>query len=140
VSNFNFKIEGGKQLDQALKNLGIELEKKIAKSAVRAGANVIAKQARLNAPVGRSGTLRRSIKVVTRSKRTGDAVASVVTRSGKKWTKKGMNAWYAGKVEFGTKNKAARPFMRSALESKREEAIKRMSQVIQTRIAKLAKG
>ena len=136
----NFKIEGGKALDNALKQLGYDMEKKVAKSAVRAGANVIAKQARINAPLGDTGTLKRSIKVVTRSKRTGDAVASVVTRSGKKYTARGMNAWYAGKVEFGTLNKPAHPFLRPALDSKGDEAIKAMSEKIQQRIRKIGIG
>ena len=142
MSSFNFDIKGGKELDRALKKLGRELETKIAKSAVRQGANVIAKQARINAPVGTTGTLKRSIKVVARSKRVGDAVASVVTRSGKKWTPKGMNAWYAGKVEFGVPEYGipARPFLRPALDTHGAEAVKAMSATIQKRIAKLAKG
>jgi len=135
----SFKIQGGKELDNALKELGKDLEKKVAKSAVRQGANVIAKEARLNAPVGNSGNLRRSIRVVARSRRVGDAVVSVVTRSGKKWQSRGMNAWYAGLVEFGTKNRAATPFIRPALDSKSAEAVKAMSLMIQKRISKLAK-
>ena len=139
MSNFKFQIQGAKELEQALKRLGPDLERKVAKSAVRAGATVIAKEARLNVPV-ESGTLRNSIRVVTRSKRVGDAVASVVTRSGKKWRSKNMDAWYAPLVEFGTKNRPATPFMRPALDTKGGEAIKRMSEVIQKRIAKFAKG
>lgn len=139
MSSFNFKIEGARELDRALKRLGRDLETKVAKSAVRAGANVIAKEARLNVPEI-SGTLKRSIKVVTRSKRTGDAVASVVTRSGKKWQSKDMDAWYAPLVEFATKHRAATPFMRPALDSKGPEAIQAMSKKIQQRISKLAKG
>ena len=135
---FNFEIKGGKELDRALKQLGPKFEKRIAKSAVRAGANVIAKEARLNVPED-SGTLKKSIKVVARSKRVGDAVASVVTRSGKKWRSKGMDAWYAPLIEFGTKNRPATPFLRTALDSKVAEAIKAMSKQIQKRIKKLAK-
>jgi HK97 gp10 family phage protein len=137
VSSFNFKIEGGKELDKALKQLGYDMEKKVAKSAVRAGAQVIRKEAMLNVPV-ESGTLKKSIRVVTRSRRVGDAVASVVTRSGKKYQSNGMDAWYAPLVEFGTKNRPATPFLRPALDSKGVEAVKKMSEVIQKRIAKLA--
>lgn len=133
----SFKIEGGKQLERALKRIGPEFEKKIAKSAVRAGANVIAKEARLLAP-DESGTLKRSIKVVARSKRVGDAVASVVTRSGKRWTARGMNAWYAGMVEFGTEKRPATPFLRPALDGKGAEAVKAMAKKIRERMSKLA--
>lgn len=139
MSSFNFKIEGGKELEAALKRLGPDLERKIAKGAVRAGANVIAKEARLLVPFD-DGTLKRSIRVVTRSRRTGDAVASVVTRAGRRWRARGMDAWYAGLIEFGTKHRAATPFMRPALDSKAGEAIKAMSKYIQRRIHKLAGG
>lgn len=140
MSSFKFKIEGAKELDRALKQMGPKFEKRIAKGAVRAGATVIAKQAKLNAPV-ESGTLRKSIKVVSRSRRVGDAVASVATRSGKKWASRGMNAWYAGKVEFGAPGIGidAKPFLRPALDAKAPEAIKAMSEYIQKRIAKMAK-
>ncbi len=134
----NFKIEGAKELNKALGSFTKDIEQKIAKQAVRAGANVIAKEARLLAPMGLTGTLKRSIKVVARSKRTGDAVASVVTRSGKKYTLRNMNAWYAGMVEFGTSKNPARPFLRPALDSKGPEAIKAISNKIVARIKKMA--
>lgn len=139
MSSFKFKIVGGKELDAALKRIGPDFERKIAKGAVRAGANVIAKQAKENAPVD-DGTLRNSIRVVARSKRIGDAVVSVVTRAGKRWRSKNMDAWYAGLIEFGTKNRPATPFLRPALDAKGAEAVKAMSRYITKRIAKLAKG
>lgn len=150
MSSFEFRIQGADELDAALKAIGIEMERKIARSAVRAGAKVIADRARELAPEGSPddkwgknytpGTLRRSIQVVTRSQKTGDAVASVVTRSGKKWQAKQMDAWYAPLVEFGTEKMQAQPFMRLALDSKYREAIQRMSEVIQKRIRKAAAG
>jgi len=124
-----YKITGGKALDKALSQIPIKFEKRIAKSAIRAGANVILKDARLRAPQD-TGTLKKSLRVVSRSRRVGDAVVSVVTRSGKKWTAKGMNAWYAGKVEFGSKGIPARPFLRPALDSKAKEAIQAVSKMI----------
>ena len=143
MSSFSFNIQGAKELDNALKSLGIELETKIARSAVRAGAVVIKNRAVELAPMGSDGvadgTLKRSIQVVMRSKKVGDAVASVVTRSGEKWDAKGMNAKYAGKVEFGTKHRRATPFMRPALDSQGQTAVKRMSEVIQKRIAFFAR-
>lgn len=135
-----YSVEGGAELNAALSRFGKDVERKIAKTAVRAGASVIAKEAKLNAPVGRTGTLKRSIKVVARSKRTGDAVASVVTRSGRKWTARNMNAWYAGKVEFGSKGIPARPFLRPALDTKGPEAIQAMSEKVQQRIALMSRA
>lgn len=138
MSGFEFKIRGAKELDNALKSLGIELETKIAKSAIRAAAVVVAKEAKLRAPAD-GGVLKNSIQVVTRSKRKGAAVASVVTRSGKRWNAKNMNAWYAGKVEFGTIYVPARPFLRPALDVKGAAAVKRMSEVINKKITLFAK-
>lgn len=123
-------------MESALKRFPITVEKKIAKAAVRAGANVILKEARARVPQD-SGTLRKSLRLVARSKRVGNAVVSVVTRSGKKWNSRGMNAWYAGLVEFGTKFKRAQPFMRPALDSKSNDAIKAMGDMIRKKIAAL---
>ena len=131
-----FKIEGGKELDRALKAIAPKFEKRIAKAAVRSGANVILKEARLRVPE-RSGALRKSLRVVARSRRVGDAVASVVTRSGKKWTSKGMNAWYAGKVEFGSKKSPAQPFLRPALDTKAKQAIEAMKDMITKKLGEL---
>lgn len=139
MNSFKFHIQGGKELDQALGRLPEKIERNVAKSAVRAGANVIAKEARLRAPVD-DGVLKRSIKVVARSKRLGPAVVSVATRSGKKWQERGMNAWYAPLVEFGTRFRPATPFLRPALDSKAGEAIKAMAKKAQERISKLAVG
>jgi HK97 gp10 family phage protein len=135
MSSSKITITGGKELEKSLKKLGFDLEKKVAKQAVRAGANVILKEARLRVPVGRTGVLKKSLRVVQRSRRLGDAVLSVVTRAGKKWTAKGMNAWYAPKVEFGgEKNRPAQPFMRPALDSKAKEAINAMKDKIRARL------
>lgn len=139
MSRFDFEIKGGRELEDALRRLGPDLERKVAKGAARAGANVIAKEAIRLAPED-DGTLKRSIKVVTRSQRVGDAVVSIVTRAGKRWQSKGMDAWYAGLIEFGTKFRPATPFLRPAMDSKAPEALKAISAYIQKRIGKLAKG
>jgi len=136
MSSFNFKITGGKELDRALSQFSLRVETNIAKSAARAGAAVVLKDARQRAPQD-SGTLRRSLAIVARKSQRGEAVvASVVTRSGRKWNAKRANAWYAGKVEFGTATTNAQPFLRPALDSKRTEVIKAMATKIQARIAK----
>ena len=138
TDGFHFEIKGGKELDAALKKLGIDLERKVAKSAVRAGANVVAKEARRLVRVGKTGILRRSIRVISRSRRQGDAVASVITRSGKKFQATKSDGWYAHFLEFGTIHNAARPFMRPAVDGKKAEAIQAMADKIAERIAKLA--
>jgi len=138
MSSFSFKIEGIREINAALEKFSFNMERNIAKSAVRAGANVIAKEARLIVPVGKSKTLKKSIRVVARSRKQGHAVASIVTRSGKEWRKKGMDAWYAPLVEFGTKYIPARPFMRRALDGKVREVVQAMSDTVEKRIMGLA--
>ena len=134
-----FKINGAKELERNLKRLPLTLERRVAKSAVRAGAAVIAKEAKQRAPVD-TGVLKRSIKVVARSRRFGDAVASVVTRAGKRWQSKNMDAWYAGLVEFGTRQRPATPFLRPAVDATQKQAVRAMAKKARERIAKLALG
>ena len=134
--SLTFKIEGAKELERALKQIPLKFQKRIAKSAVRAGANVILKEARQRVSVDR-GVLKKSLRVVSRSRRVGDAVASVVTRAGKKWQARGMDARYAGKVEFGTKTRPATPFLRPALDTKAAEAIKAIAKMITKKIGAL---
>lgn len=135
MSSSDFKIIGGKALDKALKQLGPKFEKRIAKGAIRAGARVIAKQAKANAPK-ESGALKRSIQVVTR--KTKGADVAVVTRHKKKDIKQGKGTAYAHIIEFGSKYIPARPFLRPALDSKAKEAVKAVGKYVQERIAKLA--
>ncbi len=135
MSSSDFKIIGAKELDKALKQIGPKFEKRIAKGAIRAGARVISKQAKENAPK-KSGALRKSIQIVAR--RSGDAVVSIVTRSGAKFIKMGRGTAYAHIIEFGSKDRAATPFLRPALDSKAKDAIKAISTYIQKRLSKLA--
>lgn len=127
-----------------MRRLPLTVERKIAKSAVSAGANPILAEARRLVPTGDEfgGTLKRSLRKVVRSRKTADAMVSVVTRSGKRWTQKGMNAFYAGKVEFGVPAYGipARPFMRTALRTQSAAAIQAISKKITERIHLLANG
>ena len=135
--SLTFKIEGGKELQRALSKIPLKFEKRIAKSAVRAGAAVILKEARLRVPVD-DGVLKKSLRVVARrSRRHSYSLASVVTRQGKKWQAQRMDAWYAHIIEFGSKFHSARPFMRPALDTRAAEAIKAVGQMIAKKIGDL---
>jgi HK97 gp10 family phage protein len=130
----DFKILGGDNLEKALASLAPAMEKRVAKGAIRAGAVVIRKEARDNAPV-RGGTLRRAIQVVAR--KGPGALVSVVVRRGRKFRSRRQDAWYAGFVEFGTRYQPARPFMRRALDTKSNEAVKKTGEYIRTRFSKI---
>ena len=143
MSKLDFSITGGDELERALMKLPKKLGVSVAKTGVRAMATVIRKEAKRNvaAKAVDTGDLNRSIDVVARqSKKRGEFIASVVTRSGKKYGAKGKNAWYASMIEFGTKNRPATPFMRPALDTKYKEAIKVMADKISARITKLSLG
>lgn len=86
-------ITGGRQLDDLLKTLPKKLERNVLRAALRDGGVVLREEAKRRAPVD-DGTLRKSIRVSTRS-RKGTLYASVKAGSKK--------AYYAHMVEFGTR-------------------------------------
>ncbi|MDJ0806447.1 MAG: HK97 gp10 family phage protein [Gammaproteobacteria bacterium] len=137
----SYKIRGVKSLSKALDSLTLEMRKRGAQEAVREGAKVVQKEAKLNVPID-SGTLKKSIRVVKRSRRHGDAVYSVVTRAGKRWQASGMDAWYAPFIEFGTENRhrPATPFMRTALDSQKQEVVRTMGSTLREAIRRFAAG
>jgi hypothetical protein len=59
------KFSGGLALEKALKDLGASVAGRLGQNAVNAGARVIAADARSLAPVGKTGNLKRSIRVFT---------------------------------------------------------------------------
>lgn len=116
-------IKGGAELDRMLQTLAPKLEKNIMRSALAAGARVIAKEAKANAPVGRpsnvnvknyggyAGALRDSVRVTTGFTKTGQSYASV--KAGGK-TKKGADVFYAHIVEYaGARRHVIKPRAKS---------------------------
>lgn len=105
-------VRGLAQLNKLLQELPVKLERNVVRGALRAGAMVIQKQAKANAPVGKPpgrsarlyglypGALRDSIRVSVRTSR-GTVIASV--KAGGKIKKSGVVVFHAGWVEFGTK-------------------------------------
>jgi HK97 gp10 family phage protein len=145
-------IKGGKEVGEFLKTLPAKIRRNVIRSALRAGAKVIADEAKANAPV-QDGDLRRSIRVSTRVK--GDKASASAKVGNKK-------VWYSHFVEFGTaahriaaKNgkvlsfngvfrkevmhpgTRAKPFMRPALDAKSTEAINAVGRHIGKRLTKL---
>ena len=92
----NIDIKGLKELTQNLANLTGEIKLKGGEVATRAGAAVILKAAKNNVPV-RTGTLKRTLKIVKMSKKGDGTVRYFITH-----VKKGTDdPWYAHIVEFG---------------------------------------
>lgn len=150
--SFQFELKGFKELDKLLKQLPQEAAKKALEPAVRAGANVIRKEARANAP---GKELKRHI-IVKKSRRTQYSVTYQIGT-----TKK---AFYAHFFEFGTsphlikvfKKKSlagggaffgkevqhpgqkAKPFLRPAMDTKRGEALQKIGEKLMETINKEA--
>lgn len=134
------KLQGGKELERKLLALDRKIARKIVSQALRAGAKVILKQARANAPK-RTGLLRRSLKVKAGKSKKGRVSFVVQTAAGHY---KG-ETFYGSFVEFGhklgkrrrakgvkdeRKRIPAQPFLEPAFNSKKEQAARVIADVI----------
>lgn len=147
-----FYIRGGKELREALETLPKKLEKNIMRSAMRAGAKVIADEAKKNLD---DEWLRKTVKISTNS-RNGQVTGKIKTI--------GKGAYVTRFIEFGTarhlikpKNKKrlafraksgdyvvtglvshtgmqGKPFLRPAMDSKSKEALNAIVNKIQSRL------
>ncbi len=146
------KIEGLKELNKELKKLDAQMEKRIAKQAVRAGATVIAKEIRRRAP-RKTGRLKKSIgMMVPKSARNQIRIDIGIRDRGKE------TPFYAHMIEFGTSGysvpkarkkdalladgktvygrkadippRPARPFFRPAFDEKARDAFEAIKQKI----------
>ncbi len=136
------KIEGLEALQKAMVELPKELHKGPLRSAVSAGAGVVQKQAKANAPSD-TGTLKKSI-YRTRSKAGSNSTqetAIVGVRFGRKYRKRGQDAFHFLFLEFGTSKMSARPFLRPAFEGTKQKQIdimkSRLAKAIEKAAAKL---
>lgn len=161
MSSFTIQIEGLKELEKALKELPLEIQKRPLRSAVSAGAKEIADEAISKAPVGQTGNLKKSLYRY-RSRRLsaiGKETFLVGVRKGKgiygntnlnrrlnrvgKTYKTQGEAYYWRFLEFGTSKMPAQPFLRPAYENAKERAVQiikeRLGKAIEAQARKLAK-
>jgi HK97 gp10 family phage protein len=96
------KVEGFKELEKKLLAMGPKLARNGLRAAVGAGARVIRDEARSRVPVD-TGVLRRSIyvKQIRELSSNSQQTFFVGVRSGKKYRRKGQDAYYWRWVEFG---------------------------------------
>ena len=120
------KLVGDKELERELNKLEGKMIRRVIKPAIRTGLTPIQKQAKANVPV-EDGFLREEIKKHVGKKGTwGRVYVDSATYAGADGKRKNPNK-YAHLVEFGTKHKAPRPFLRTAREAKQGEALQRMA-------------
>ena len=130
------QLTGFKELDKVLKALPGQLAERELTAAVRAGANVIRKEARARAPRGgvpseiskKFGPLHKKIRVA-RVKKTRHSVEFVVYEG---------SAFYALFIEFGTKDIAPRPFMAPAFDISAQAALAQIGKTLAKGIEKTA--
>lgn len=126
------RLEGAQDVIRALQDFGDEIVQEKMREAVKAGAEVVAEDARTRAPMGTReprkgagvGRLKASIKVRMpkrgiSAKVEADYPRNAGTRkSNTKKQKAGSKEYYAFAVEYGTRKMEAQPFMAPALAAK----------------------
>jgi HK97 gp10 family phage protein len=141
-------LTGFKELAAALRQLPQRVAKNGLRAAVGAGAAVIRKEARVRAPKD-TGEMTKDIQIKRERDTSGGdtftARYSVFVLTGKKSRLKGKrrdvqrDSYYWRFVEFGTSKMPARPFMRPAYETKKEDAVKAIGAKLDERIQAVAR-
>ena len=127
----SFSIKGADRVARkfrALEKLAKKDQKKCIRKGARAGAKIIQKQAKQNAPKDK-GELRKSIKVRSLKRSRRWVGARVVT-----------DVRHAWPVEAGTEKVEAKKYMEKAQTSKKEQAKKVFEDTILTEIKKIWEG
>ena len=127
-------LEGHRELRKALGAFAAVTQRKIVRPAVSKALTPINKAAKRKCPVD-TKALRKSIgKRVKANSRTGTVWGGVGPRKG--WPDEpGRRIHF---IEYGTKNAAAQPFLRPALDENREEALRILAAGIHAGIEKEA--
>jgi len=117
------RVRGLRDVQQALKKLPDKVEQRVLDDAVRAGAQVILKEAKARVRV-RSGALKRSIAL-------GALAAGQRRRPGQIFVGvKEPESERAHLLEFGTRYARAFPFLRPAVDTRRRAFIKKVADML----------
>ena len=141
------EVKGLRELGQALSELSADVQKKVANSAVQAGAAVIRDAAKRKAPVSSPadtpevppGYLRDNI-IARRNRKKGNYTAQyavTVRHNGKKadLREDETNPYQIGIFnEFGTVKMGAQPFMRPAFDETKQQAVGAIQKRLKQRI------
>lgn len=129
------QVKGLAELQKALDELPEKIAANVMRGAMRAGAKVLADEARLQAPV-LSGELRATIRHAAKIE---NRVAIGYVRAGPRGDSK--KGWYVRFVEFGTAahmnhlGATKKPFMRTALDEGAGRALAAVAGYIRKRLA-----
>lgn len=132
-------LQGAEGLKAAFQQLGPKIERKILGPATRKGMAIIVKEAKSRAPV-LTGTMKRAIttRASKGAKRRGVTSVNLVFNTKKfpqlisfaktKTIEKGKNKgnpkryFYPAFIEYGTDKMVAKPFIRPAFDTRKEDA------------------
>lgn len=141
-------MEGLKDLQTALKQLPENIARRVLIGAANAGAQVIVKEAKQNAPVGNEphaiskgknrpkvlpGFLRKNIRRRLNRAAAKEGGHTVTVSVG---VSKRAYYWIFHEFEFGGVKHPAHPFLAPAFDAKKEEALQRIKDYLAPRIQK----
>lgn len=150
------KVEGLKELDQALKELGIATQAKVLRGALRESVQPIAEEARrlvvrgespdglhladaiavsAPKPTGKNGAVA-GIKMVSKNVEVGDEELQAMFGQSLRFR---LPGWRWHFTEFGTQHSAAQPFLRPAFDAKVTEAIVVFAGALRKRLERIKK-
>jgi len=109
---FEAKVEGLDELEDALLGLGADLGAKTLKSALMASSKPMLDDMKRRVPV-ESGRLKKTLGRRSKIDKKGTGKTTAIVRVG---AVKRKNSWRAQFVEFGTSKTQAQPFIRPALD------------------------
>lgn len=143
---FDAKVTGFAEIDRNLREFPKQVQRRVIRASLTAGAKVIADEAARRVPVD-TGNLRHSVRVRSTA-RSGVPKALVmaghrskVYKNGRsrKASKKNGNTppYYAYYIEFGTAKMPAQPFMRPAMDYKNREALGVIADEMRRRISEI---
>jgi HK97 gp10 family phage protein len=147
----DLRLTGDKDLLKVFDKLPDKVATKVTRSALRAGGNIVKKQAAANAPlrqfdliggkIGKKvhsksdklrypGHLKKSVVVKVKKKGKNFLILAVTTTS---------QAWYGMFIEFGTRFIRATPWLRPAFETTKSAVLKKIEQILWRGIKREAK-
>jgi HK97 gp10 family phage protein len=144
-----FEVQGLRELGEAFRAIGADMQVRAARSATGAAATPIKRRAITNirsSPSVETGALAKSVivKRLPKNQTPQDTSEHIVTVRGRgKKLKSGRvqdSAPYASKVEFGTVHMPAEPFLRPALDAGKGEAVEAMKKSLARSIKRAEDG
>jgi HK97 gp10 family phage protein len=135
-ARFEFTLDPNKQVER----LKAGMRNKVIRIAINKAASLVKTQVIDNAP-NRTGTLKKSVKIKVKNYKNKNIWLAIVGASSKfKRKRKGKDVFpvrYALLVEKGTMWNKAQPYLKPALEQKRQEYIDTMTAKIREQVEQI---